>query len=483
MMLRVLVLTLDEGHTLDKDRLKECLQFAARALELAQTRLPPADEVEVTEFEELSRPGNVPVEVQQWLASTFTRRFSKSHSKKRRRFRSVATAICAGLAVERIFRRLSASYFPSFPEEVEAFLKGVNEWEFDVFEFHRLSEGFPLRYMAYELLNRYGILHRFKARHGAKCPRVSFKDLECFVKRLEAGYGLHKNPYHNNTHATDVTQTVHSILCQSSLATWLSHLEIFALLFAAMCHDYEHTGTTNDFHVITRSEVAYLYNDKSVLENYHLSQTFKLVSQRECNILGGLNSEEYREFRTLVIDAVLATDMATHFEQIATVRRQLVRPEFESDHESAIYKDQWRDRETELGLPASPLCDRHSTHVPDSQIGLRPFLLPRSGSLPRFLFLHPTPVGFIDFIVSPTLTLVTQLLDSIDKVLEPLTAGASMELSGPTSVKKKLSDIPENHAKNTSNSIYFMRPICLVQRKRSMHPREEIKMGDLGENT
>ena len=136
--------------------------------------------------------------------------------------------------------------------------------------------------------------------------QIPFKELECFVKRLEAGYGLHKNPYHNNIHATDVTQTVHIILCQSSLAVclyhrcprrrdgddnlsnsisllpknWLSQLEIFALLFAAMCHDYEHTGTTNDFHVITRSEVAYLYNDKSVLENYHLSQTFKSASLR-----------------------------------------------------------------------------------------------------------------------------------------------------------------------------------------------------------
>ena len=30
---------------------------------------------------------------------------------------------------------------------------------------------------------------------------------------------------------------------------WLSELEIFATLFAALIHDFEHTGTTNTFHI------------------------------------------------------------------------------------------------------------------------------------------------------------------------------------------------------------------------------------------
>lgn len=33
---------------------------------------------------------------------------------------------------------------------------------------------------------------------------------------------------------------------------WLSELEIFATLFAAAIHDFEHTGTTNNFHIQTR---------------------------------------------------------------------------------------------------------------------------------------------------------------------------------------------------------------------------------------
>jgi calcium/calmodulin-dependent 3',5'-cyclic nucleotide phosphodiesterase len=56
---------------------------------------------------------------------------------------------------------------------------------------------------------------------------------------------------------------------------WLSDLEIFATLLAAMIHDYEHTGTTNNFHVMSSSPVAILYNDRAVLENHHASAAFK----------------------------------------------------------------------------------------------------------------------------------------------------------------------------------------------------------------
>lgn len=33
---------------------------------------------------------------------------------------------------------------------------------------------------------------------------------------------------------------------------WLSELEILAMVFAAAIHDFEHTGTTNNFHIHTR---------------------------------------------------------------------------------------------------------------------------------------------------------------------------------------------------------------------------------------
>ena len=32
---------------------------------------------------------------------------------------------------------------------------------------------------------------------------------------------------------------------------WLTDIEIFATIIAALIHDYEHTGTTNNFHIMT----------------------------------------------------------------------------------------------------------------------------------------------------------------------------------------------------------------------------------------
>lgn len=68
--------------------------------------------------------------------------------------------------------------------------------------------GAPVKYLGYDLLNRYGMIHKFK---------VPATVLECFLGRVEEGYCRHRNPYHNNLHAADVAQTMHYILCQVGL--------------------------------------------------------------------------------------------------------------------------------------------------------------------------------------------------------------------------------------------------------------------------
>ena len=82
--------------------------------------------------------------------------------------------------------------------------------------------------------------------------QINTQTLEAFLLRLEQGYSKYKNPYHNLMHAADVTQTTHHIIRQSGLVAWLSDIEILATIVAAMIHDYEHTGTTNTFHINTR---------------------------------------------------------------------------------------------------------------------------------------------------------------------------------------------------------------------------------------
>ncbi|KAJ8783169.1 hypothetical protein J1605_009777 [Eschrichtius robustus] len=76
---------------------------------------------------------------------------------------------------------------------------------------------------------------------------------------------------------------------------WLTELEIFAIIFSAAIHDYEHTGTTNNFHIQTRSDPAILYNDRSVLENHHLSAAYRLLQEdEEMNILINLSKDDWR---------------------------------------------------------------------------------------------------------------------------------------------------------------------------------------------
>ena len=44
----------------------------------------------------------------------------------------------------------------------------------------------------------------------------------------------------------------------------LGKLQLLALLVAALGHDVDHSGQNNAFHVATSSELAIVYNDRSV---------------------------------------------------------------------------------------------------------------------------------------------------------------------------------------------------------------------------
>ena len=57
----------------------------------------------------------------------------------------------------------------------------------------------------------------------------------------------------------------------------MSDLEIFTSLMAAIIHDFDHTGTTNNFHINSGSKLAILYNDRAVLENHHVSAFFRYL--------------------------------------------------------------------------------------------------------------------------------------------------------------------------------------------------------------
>ncbi|XP_069356078.1 dual specificity calcium/calmodulin-dependent 3',5'-cyclic nucleotide phosphodiesterase 1 isoform X2 [Maniola hyperantus] len=454
--LRYLLRQLNRGE-IPAETLQKNLQYAAKVLEavyIDETKRLADEDDELSEVQ----PDAVPPEVREWLASTFTRQLAtaKRKSDEKPKFRSVAHAIRAGIFVDRIYRRVTSTALMQFPQDVVRVLKTLDEWSFDVFALHEASAGQPVKYLGYELLNRYGMIHKFKVP-----PTI----LENFLSRIEEGYCKFHNPYHNNLHAADVAQTVHYMLCQTGLMNWLSDLEIFATLVAAVVHDFEHTGTTNNFHVMSGSDTALLYNDRAVLENHHISAAFRLIRDEDCNILQNLSRDEFREFRTLVIDMVLATDMSFHFQQLKNMRSllSLAEPGIDKSKAASLVlhccdishpakrwdlHHRWTmslldefflqgDKERELGLPFSPLCDRNNTLVAESQI------------------------GFIDFIVEPSMGVCADMLECI---LGPL--HSSSKNSTSTSGQEPINE--ESTGAETHKKFKIKKPwvACLTDNKK-----------------
>ena len=79
-----------------------------------------------------------------------------------------------------------------------------------------------------------------------------------------------------------------------TLSQWFTQQELLAAVLAAVVHDVEHTGTTNNFHVQSGSELALLYNDRSVLENHHVYYAYKHLTQEGMDIFKNLSQEDYR---------------------------------------------------------------------------------------------------------------------------------------------------------------------------------------------
>uniref|UniRef100_A0A8V5GSD1 Phosphodiesterase n=1 Tax=Melopsittacus undulatus TaxID=13146 RepID=A0A8V5GSD1_MELUD len=420
-LLRFLVKQLDSGEV-NVEELKRNLEYAASLLEavyIDETRQMLDTE---DELREMGSDAAVPSEVRDWLAATFTQqaRAKGRRAEEKPKFRSIVHAVQAGIFVERMLRRLYTAVGPTYSSSVLNCLKSLDVWCFDVFTLNQMTEEHSLRTIVFEILTRHNLNSRFKI------PAVFLNTL---LDALETGYGKYRNPYHNQVHAADVTQTVHCFLVRTGMLNYLTELEVLAIIFAAAIHDYEHTGTTNSFHIQTKSDCAILYNDRSVLENHHISAAFRLMQDEEMNIFVNLTKDEFAELRALVIEMVLATDMSCHFQQVKSMKTALQQLEridkskvlslllhaadishptkqwsVHSRWTKALMEEFFRqgDKEAELGLPFSPLCDRTSTLVAQSQI------------------------GFIDFIVEPTFSVMT---DVAERMVLPAAEDVSLSLS------------------------------------------------------
>lgn len=257
---------------------------------------------------------------------------------------------------EQTLKNQETEDFPLDPvlEDLEDLMESVNNWNFPIFNLVEKTGGKSgriLSVVSYTLFQDAGLFEIFK---------IPTREFMAYFTALENGY--RDIPYHNRVHATDVLhavwylttrpvpgfQQIHNehvtgsdtdsdsgispgrVAYASSktcpiqddsygcLAWNIPALELMALYVAAAMHDYDHPGRTNAFLVATNAPQAVLYNDRSVLENHHAASAWNLfLSLPEFNFLSSLDHVEFKRFRFLVIEAILATDLKKHFDFLA----------------------------------------------------------------------------------------------------------------------------------------------------------------------
>ncbi|XP_050707424.1 cGMP-inhibited 3',5'-cyclic phosphodiesterase 3A-like, partial [Eriocheir sinensis] len=303
-------------------------------------------------------------------------------------------------------------------------LNRISEWDYPVFSLLASAGKRILSELSYRVFFEVGLFETFK---------ISQREFLNYFHALELGY--RDIPYHNATHASDVLHAVYYLTSQpipgfimlppepdspamlhngeacssprlvhrqsftaedtyGILGANFPALELMALYTAAAMHDYDHPGRTNAFLVTTHAPQAVLYNDRSVLENHHAAAAWSLfLSKPEYNFLSHLDRAEFKRFRFLVIEAILATDLKRHFEILAEFNAKSNEPDApgldwatETDRLLALQMcikladingpckaldihTQWTkriaeefyeqgDEESSLGLPVSPYMDR-----------------------------------------------------------------------------------------------------------------------------
>mmetsp|Transcript_18794 Transcript_18794/g.44008 ORF Transcript_18794/g.44008 Transcript_18794/m.44008 type:complete len:725 (+) Transcript_18794:26-2200(+) len=207
---------------------------------------------------------------------------------------------------------------------VDAALDNIDSLDFDVIQLSRITEGKPLQAVLKSVMASYGLLETFS---------IDYDTFKNFAQVLESRY--RPVPYHNSEHAADVLQTTHCFI-KSGLEAILSPLEILALLLAAACHDVDHNGVNNGFHIKSSSAIAIAHNDRSVLENHHCCTAWHLLAMNSSTaILSCLPARDKEVFRNLFLHLILGTDMQLHLELLQRMKAIIGTrgPELSSDWE------------------------------------------------------------------------------------------------------------------------------------------------------
>ncbi|GMI28269.1 hypothetical protein TeGR_g4783, partial [Tetraparma gracilis] len=319
--------------------------------------------------------------------------FLKNHQSRHRRM-SVSTG--ATKSPSHGSNRFSFHGGPGF----DLSLAGVGEdWDFDV----NVIESDPLQTVVGIITNKFLL----------PAPKETIMSL---MEKIEGKYPKHS--YHNAYHAADVTHSTWVLLrtLQKSNPAALKPANMFIGLLGAAIHDVGHRGVSNLHLVHSRDDLAITYNDIHVQENFHVAEAFRTMREPDCDVFGNASDEKYDDYRKLLVEMVLATDLSEHFDRVSALKNKKVLhkqlpPEtilisalmcadlghggrVWAQHESwstLITKEFYLqgDLEKSLGLPVAAVCNRDE--------------LPRD--------YYNSQIGFLRFMVKP-------LMGAMDHVLE-----------------------------------------------------------------
>ena len=254
------------------------------------------------------------VEMERWLTQLFTQDIQSSKPD----FIDEVKQFDINLGSQNSIQSLASQEDSS----LQVVMSQIDSYNFDVFELANLTGNQPLFFIGMALFKRYSLGLKFD---------IDKTKLSNFLHAIEDGYST-SAPYHNCLHAADVARTVHFFIIHTLIPCGnVSDNEIFALIVSALIHDFDHPGRNNAYHIASRDEKSTLYNDKSVLENHHLAQSFLIIYREENNIFASFFSKddeneanqfsklkgktakekknEFFAIRKQIIELVLATDL------------------------------------------------------------------------------------------------------------------------------------------------------------------------------
>jgi hypothetical protein len=219
--------------------------------------------------------------------------------------------------------------------------------------------------------------------HTGLCQRLGVDPRELFPFLVTLRSHYNNVPYHNWEHALDATQFVYTLYQTTHVERFLTDIELFALLLATICHDTDHNGLNNNFHRNANTPFAHLAPSLPPLEHHHCCISCDLVRP----LLAPLPEADRLTITHFMIDCIMATDMEKHgrvmdawaavlgrFDQSNPAHRLLLAQiiikaadlcnvirdfpvcEALSSRLAAETRRQGQ-REIELGLPISPMCN------------------------------------------------------------------------------------------------------------------------------